>query len=190
MKALLDACVLFPTILREILSDVAQAGVYEPIWSERIIAEWVHSAKKLGPDQSSTAGAEAALLQLRFPKAEVAVGDEAALGIQLPDAGDLHVLRAAIDGQADVIVTLNLRDFPRRTLEAYGLRALHPDEFLTRLAADHPLVMAQAVEAALDRAHRAGGQLTQREMLARSRLPRVNKFLSRIPDRSDNKNAS
>ncbi|MFD2841842.1 RSP_2648 family PIN domain-containing protein [Paracoccus cavernae] len=135
MRTLLDACVLFPTILREILTDVAAAGAYTPLWSERILQEWRHATAKLGRDQQEIAGAEAALLQSRFPNAMVAVGRESELGVQLPDAGDLHVLKAALDGRADVIVTLNLRDFPARTLRQLGLSALHPDEFLTDLAA-------------------------------------------------------
>ena len=39
MKAVLDACVLFPTVLREILSGVAAKGLYEPLWSDRILRE-------------------------------------------------------------------------------------------------------------------------------------------------------
>ena len=39
MKAVLDACVLFPTVLREILLGVAGKGLYEPLWSDRILRE-------------------------------------------------------------------------------------------------------------------------------------------------------
>ena len=31
MKAVLDACVLYPTVLREILQGAAAAGLYEPV---------------------------------------------------------------------------------------------------------------------------------------------------------------
>lgn len=46
------------------------------------------------------------------------------------DPGDRHVLAAAVVGRADLIVTRNLRDFPRSSLLPYNLEALDPDRFL------------------------------------------------------------
>lgn len=54
-------------------------------------------------------------------------------GLQLPDPDDRHVLAAAIRCQADVIVTINLRDFPPDVLGEFGLEAQHPDAFIGRL---------------------------------------------------------
>jgi len=50
--------------------------------------------------------------------------------LELPDPNDRHVLAAAIVGHCDVIVTQNLHDFPRTTLDQYGIEVRHPDEFL------------------------------------------------------------
>jgi len=44
MKILLDACVLFPTILREILLAAAEETQFEPLWSARILEEWARAA--------------------------------------------------------------------------------------------------------------------------------------------------
>ena len=51
--------------------------------------------------------------------------------LQLSDPDDRHVLAAAIKGRADLIVTANLKDFPRSKLAPWGIEAQHPDEFLT-----------------------------------------------------------
>ena len=50
MRAVLDACVLYPTVLREILADAAGAGLYMPVWSARILDEWRHAAARQGLD--------------------------------------------------------------------------------------------------------------------------------------------
>ncbi|MEM8879755.1 MAG: PIN domain-containing protein, partial [Pseudomonadota bacterium] len=48
MIACLDACVLYPTVLREVLLGVAEAGLYRPVWSARIVEEWARAAAKSG----------------------------------------------------------------------------------------------------------------------------------------------
>lgn len=53
--------------------------------------------------------------------------------LQLPDPNDRHVLAAAIEAGATVIVTFNLSDFPRFSLQPYGIRAVPPDTFLETL---------------------------------------------------------
>ena len=115
MRAVLDACVLYPTILREILGDCAAAGLFRPVWSQRILDEWRLAADRNG----LPAGPEIALLTDRFPEA-MAVPAGGADGMDLPDPADRHVLETALAGGADRIVTANLRDFPRPALAPLG----------------------------------------------------------------------
>ncbi len=51
---------------------------------------------------------------------------------QLRDADDEMVLEAAINGQADLIVSFNVRDY-RRALERFEIEAVTPAEALRRL---------------------------------------------------------
>jgi hypothetical protein len=64
--------------------------------------------------------------------------------LTLPDPDDRHVLAAAIRSAAEVIVTFNLKDFPKSTLARFNLEAMHPDEFLLLLfdAAPGPVCAA------------------------------------------------
>ncbi|TGN68255.1 PIN domain-containing protein [Paracoccus liaowanqingii] len=175
MRAVLDANVLFPTILREILTDLAQAGLYHALWSERILAEWRHAAARLGPDQDAVAGAEIALLRLRLPDARQPDDGVAAIDLDFPDPADRHVVEAALAGLADLVVTANLRDFPQPLMTGLGLRAIHPDAFLLALHDADPGAVRRAVTAARDKAAALGGAMSLGEMLRRCRLPRLAK---------------
>ncbi|MFC3168690.1 RSP_2648 family PIN domain-containing protein [Paracoccus fontiphilus] len=177
MRAVLDANVLFPTVLREILTDLAGAGLYTPLWSPRILAEWRHAAGRLGADQDAVAGAEIALLRSRFGGAEVADDGTRAIDLPFPDPADRHVVEAALAGDAHLIVTANLRDFPQGLMRGLNLRAIHPDAFLLYLLAHDPAVVRTVVQAARGKAAAMGGDMTVQEMLKRCRLPRLAKAL-------------
>lgn len=170
MRALLDACVLYPTVLRQCLLRVAD--IYTPLWSPRILEEWARTAAREGVE--APARGAIALLRARWPAAEVTPGATEAL--HLPDPGDLHVLAAAIAGRAEVIVTLNLRDFPARATGP--IRAVHPDDFLMDLWLDHPAAVEAAVEAERQETERLSGrEQPLRALLKRARLPRLGKAL-------------
>ena len=178
MKALLDACVLYPTVMREVLLGVAAAGLYEPLWSPRILEEWARAAAKLGPGQETLARGEIAAVEARFPGASVhpRAGDMARLW--LPDRDDVHVLAAAVAGSADVLVTLNAKDFPRHTLAEEGLSREGPDLFLRDLWAAHPAAVAGVAEAVRAEAERLSGEdWPMRKLMKKARLPRLGKAL-------------
>ena len=179
MIAVLDANVLFPTVLREILTDVAAAGLFRPIWSERILGEWTRAAARLGVLEAEIAGAEAAALRRRFPDAAMPGEEARARGFDLPDPADLHVLAAGLEAGAGLIVTMNLRDFPRPAMAAAGLRAVHPDAFLTDLWAHDPDPVAGAVHAAHRKAGDLGAEIELRALMKRARLPRLGRAMTR-----------
>nr|WP_245398658.1 PIN domain-containing protein [Oceaniglobus trochenteri] len=176
---MLDACVLFPTVLREILLGVAARGVYEPLWSPRILEEWARATRKLGEGAEVIARGEIALLSARWPKAAVTPREGDLRRLWLPDPDDVHVLAAAIAGSADRLVTFNARDFPRHTLAEEGLLRQDPDQFLTALHADHPDAVRDTVKAVHTTAQvLAGEDLPLRPLLKRARLPRLARTLA------------
>ncbi|MEI2804536.1 RSP_2648 family PIN domain-containing protein [Albidovulum sp.] len=179
MKALLDACVLYPTVLREILIGAARAGLYTPLWSDRILGEWARAVVKLGPGAELVAQAEIAALKAAFPAAVVAPREGLASRLWLPDPDDVHVLAAAIAGGADVIVTFNAADFPRGVLAGEGIAREDPDRFLLGLWQDAPATVAAVVEAVRAEAERLSGEFQPlRPLLRRAKLPRLGKALS------------
>lgn len=71
-----------------------------------------------------------ALMNLAVPDALVTGHEPLVKGLALPDPNDRHVLAAAIRTGAQLIVTLNLKDFPEEVLSGFGIEAVHPDTFL------------------------------------------------------------
>ena len=178
MKLLLDTCVIYPTVMRRMLLGVAGQGVFTPLWSPRIIAEWQRAARKLGPEGVVQAGAEAALLAADWPKAEVRYAPSLEARLWLPDPADTHVLAAAIAGSADMIVTLNAKDFPRNILAEEGLARMDPDGYLHGVWRAQPGVVAEVAREVLSEARRLSGRAWEmRALMKKARLPRLGKAL-------------
>src|SRR5437016_1991683 len=113
---------------------LAVVGAYEPRWTEEIHAEWMRNVLKDRPDVTAEQLARTRrLMDLVHSKCLVIDYETRIHDLQLPDENDRHVLAAAIEAGATLIVTFNLSDFPRVTLQPYGIRALSPDAFLETL---------------------------------------------------------
>lgn len=174
MKLLLDACVLFPTVMREVLLAVAGQGLFTPLWSDRILGEWQRAAARHGPAQGAEALAAIARAQDMFPRAVVPAQPGLESRLHLPDPNDLHVLACAIAGSADAIVTLNAQDFPRGTLSAEGLERRDPDGLLWELWSFHPEAVNAALEQVRAKAEALAGEPKPlAPLLKRAKLTRL-----------------
>jgi predicted nucleic acid-binding protein len=144
--AFLDASVLYPVSLRNLLMRLTLNGLFQARWSAAVHAEWIRAVLRDRPGLPETR-----LLQVRDAMNDQAeeclvIGYEPLIGsLELPDPEDRHVLAAAIVGRADVIVTHNLRHFPAEKLDRYGIEALHPDAFIRDLLDLSPTLVVDAV---------------------------------------------
>ena len=179
MRVLLDACVLYPTVMREMLLGAAGQGLFTPLWSERLLEEWARAAARRGPVDEAQARGEIALVRAHWPKASVTPRDGDLARLWLPDENDIHVLAAAIAGSADLIVTLNIKDFPRHMLAEEGLERQDPDGFLYALWLDHPAALEETGAKVLARAEEIDNAPHDiRKLLKKARLPRLAKALA------------
>lgn len=172
VRAFLDTCVLFPPRLRGLLLGLGDRDLFTPLWSAGVAAEWAHLCARRDPGGAAALPALLARMQARWPGGATPRGDPDLL--DLPDANDTHVLATAVAGGADLILTLNLRDFPARALAPHGLRAQHPDSFVLALWLTTP-------GAVQDEVARVWPDLTGpdlRRALRKSDLPRLGKALA------------
>lgn len=153
-KALLDANVLYSAGLRDFPLRLADRRLFTPLWSVEIHAEWIRSVLKDRPDLThEVLDRTRSVMDQHFPDSLVGGYTGLTSRVDLPDPDDRHVLAAAIHGGADVIVTMNLRDFPNKALAPYGLEAQHPDPFVHGLIQGQPDMVLAVV-----REHRAALQ--------------------------------
>jgi hypothetical protein len=132
--ALLDANVLYPAPLRDYLLQLASLDLYKPRWTEQIQNEWIDNLllKRCDLTRQQLQRTKDAM-NSAFPDANVTNYKELMEGLSLPDEDDKHVLAAAIRANTDVIVTVNLKDFPTDYLKKFDIESQHPDTFISNL---------------------------------------------------------
>ncbi|MDB5321985.1 MAG: hypothetical protein JWN40_3616 [Phycisphaerales bacterium] len=182
--ALYDACVLYPAPLRDLLMRLALEDLYLARWTDRIHDEWTRNVLANRPDLKPEQLRRTRELMNANVRDALVTGYEGLIdGLQLPDPDDRHVLAAAIRARADVIVTFNLADFPAASLDEYGIKARHPDDFLVYQFDLNPAAVCRAVRkqrAALKNPPQTVEQLL--DTLARQMLPQTTQRLRGFTD--------
>jgi predicted nucleic acid-binding protein len=135
----LDACVLYPAPVRDLLLSFADSELFKPKWSSRIQEEWCRNLLLKRPDLSQEQlDMTVRAMNMAFPDAQIEKFESLIPGISMPDKNDRHVVAAAIRAKADVIVTYNLKHFPQSVGKEYDIEILHQDIFLTNVYDLHP----------------------------------------------------
>ncbi|MDJ0618276.1 MAG: PIN domain-containing protein [Calothrix sp. MO_192.B10] len=144
LSVVLDACVLFPMYLRDTLLSTAEAGLYVPRWSQKILDEAMGNLVLRGKISAEKAQSLEEVIKAAFGEAmvEVPIGLESAM---TNHPKDRHVLAAAVTARSDIIVTNNLTDFDTNALTPWNITAQSPDDFLSDLFDKYPEEMVQVI---------------------------------------------
>jgi predicted nucleic acid-binding protein len=129
IRVLLDACVLLPYQLADLLLRLADADLFEPIWSEEILAEVERNLVEKFSVTPEKASRRIGHMRAAFPTALVE-GYETLVPAMSNHPKDRHVAAAAVRGGAALVVTANLKDFPAESLSEFDIEVVHPDDFL------------------------------------------------------------
>lgn len=139
--AFIDACVLAGALKRNLLLSLADAEFFRARWSKQVLDETQRAiasilAERGLEDADARARRARVAIEDAFDEAIVESYDSLLpVGSALPDAGDAHVLAAALKTQAAVIVTDNLKHFPASILAPLNLEARGTDDFLADMIA-------------------------------------------------------
>ena len=133
--------------MRDLLLELAVSDVYHAKWSDAVHEEWIRALRRRRPDIARVRLERTRrLMDVHVRDALISGFEDLVPIIRLPDPDDRHVVAAAIRGEANIILTANLRDFPARALTPHGLVAKHPDSFLTGLCRESPDRFLEALE--------------------------------------------
>jgi predicted nucleic acid-binding protein len=133
LRVVLDACVLYSALLRDLGTHL-------------IHDEWTRNALKNYPGSQSEQWNRIVELMDRHAGNALVTGFEPLIEtLNLPDPNDRHVLAAAIHCHASAIITINLRDFPEAALQPLKIKAVHPDDFLLEVIDSKPEAVLMAL---------------------------------------------
>jgi len=182
----LDACVLAPYPLADLLLRLADEQTYRPLWSAGIIEETSRTMREDLHLTDDKVTKRIATMRDYFIGAEV-TGYSDLIPVMRNNEKDRHVLAAAVRARAAAIVTFDRRGFPEEALADYHIRALHPDDFLLDQLELFEEETRRAIQSMLDSYENP--RFTASEILlalARSGAPRFAERAQRLfPDSAD-----
>lgn len=131
-NVVLDACVLYDSIMRNLLLCIADKELYRPVWSNKICNEVEHNlTKKISLDKAKKI---ITTINEAFPEAMDLNNSE---NIDFKNLNinpkDRHVVSTAICSNSQVILTYNIKDFPAEDLNQFSIEVQTPDEFLINI---------------------------------------------------------
>lgn len=137
IKVLVDANVLYGQTPRNLMMYLGWVDAVHLHWTDEILDECFENLSQNREDLDPAKLARTRSLMLKHQPRAMVMGYEPLIeGLSLPDAGDRHVLAAAIHGDVKWIVTNNIKDFPVSVLAGHGLKRTKPDG-LVNLLLDH-----------------------------------------------------
>ena len=142
----LDACVLYPVVLRDLLLTLATLDAFEPRWTDAIIDEMTRNVLADRPDIEPSKFEEGVIGAMRraFPAGSVE-GYEHLIGDMDNHPKDRHVAAAAVHVGAAAVVTYNVRDFDSELLRQRRIAIVTPPRLVGQLVDDEPSVVSLAV---------------------------------------------
>ena len=139
-----DANVLYGATLRDLLLQLGTDKVLSLKRSETVHREWTQALVRSRPDLADRVDRTLSLMLAALPDAMVRGYEHRIDDLDPPGQKDRHVLAAALECGAHMILTFNVRDFPQEALPA-GIAAVHPDTLLSLLVTASPVPVLAAV---------------------------------------------
>jgi len=146
LAVVFDANVLYGIALTDFFITAAErTRLYRMHWSLEILEEVARNLEEKRPDLGDKVRRRINQMKRAVPEAMVDP-TRALIDSMANDPKDRHVLAAAVEAEAEILVTFDQSDFPAAACAAHGVKVQHPDEFATWLVLEGPIQVSAAVE--------------------------------------------
>lgn len=126
--AFFDTNVLYGALLNDFILELADRGLFRPLWSKDVLFELSKNLAKNG-EVLALVEKRVGTMERYFADAMV-TGYDDLVPTMTNDEKGRHVLAAAVRGGAEVLVTFNTKHFQSESVEPFDLEVVHPDDFL------------------------------------------------------------
>lgn len=147
----LDACIMMSGLLRPLFLNLAQTGLFDPLWTDKIGQEWQRNAARLWPIDPELLKSEWQSMQEQFPAANMGDVTPFEISLKHTDRKDKHVaatgiaaVQAARVGPISVL-TWNIKDFSRSELRRQQLGLIDPDRLLSQWWPTHRQTLSEVL---------------------------------------------
>lgn len=177
----LDACIMMSGLLRPLLLNLAQRGLFKPLWTDKIGQEWQRNAARLWPIDPELLKDEWQHMQAQFPDANMGDVTEYEAALKHTDRKDKHVAAtgiAAVHTQQNnpiSVLTWNIKDFSRSELRRQQLGLIDPDRLLSQWWPTERQAISNALDVTIAELFESGRRQQEPilNMLRRDRLFRL-----------------
>jgi hypothetical protein len=177
----LDACIMMSGLLRPFLLNLAHAGLFDPLWTDKIGQEWQRNAARLWPIDPELLRGEWQRMQAQFPAADMGDVTLHEATLKHTDRKDKHVAAAGIAAVVGAqvgsvsVLTWNIKDFSRSELRREQLGLIDPDRLLSQWWPTYRRQLSEALDLTVAELVSSGRRQPEPmlDMLRRDRLFRL-----------------
>ena len=177
----IDACIMMSGLLRPLLLNLAQTGLFDPLWTDKIGQEWHRNAARLWPIDPELLKSEWQSMQEQFPSANMGDVTPFEAALKHTDRKDKHVAATGIAAIETAhlgpisVLTWNIKDFSRSELRRQQLGLIDPDRLLSQWWPTQRQILSTALDLTVDELVLSGRRQPEPMlgMLRRDRLFRL-----------------
>ncbi|MER7245075.1 PIN domain-containing protein [Kribbella sp. NPDC000426] len=151
-RAFLDANVVRGQLTNDVLLSLADQGVFQPRWTEKVIDEMRRNRPSGVSEQAI--GRRISRMNAAFEDAMVEAPPQELEDQMQADPKDRHVLAGAVQSESTVLVTDNLKDFRPPSSGPNAMRVESLNQFLNRKLVEEPERVQAGLQAMVDRNRR------------------------------------